>query len=57
MDVLPFDDYAGDEATDSVSDDSGNHVSPSVCYRHLGRDLEVQGYGKHHLDTILAITH
>lgn len=55
--MLPLDDYARDEATDSVSENSRDQVGPSICYRDLGRNLEVQRYGEHHLDTISAFNH
>ena len=54
MDVLPLDYNARNKATNSVSDNSRDQMSPSVSHRDLCCDLEVQGYGTHYLDTILA---
>ena len=52
--MLPFNDDAGYEATDGVSNHSRDQMSASVSHRGPCCDLEVQGNGEHHLDTMLA---
>lgn len=54
--MLPFNDDAREKATNSVSEHSRDQVSPSISQRDFCCDLEVQGYGEHHLDTILAFS-
>lgn len=53
--MLPLDDNARNQATDSVSNHSRDQVSPSIRHRDLCCDLEVQRNGIHHLDTVLAL--